>query len=125
MDQILKTDGFGQKERSAAVQAAFGHAIFDGDEAVGIAPQRRVNGSLPAPHVSMNNRQILLFHRAAFPDAPQIFLDDSGLAEAWRGSDRVFVFAPADKVEKVRAVIGDVQPIMHLGEKVVFANRAL
>lgn len=73
----------------------------------------------------VNGRSTSMLFGSTFPDAPQIFLDDAGLAEAWRGEHRVFVFAPANKVDAVRAVIGKVQPIMQLGEKVVFANRPL
>jgi hypothetical protein len=76
------------------------------------------------PPISLvNGRSTSMLFGSTFPDAPKIFLDDAGLAQAWKGSERVFVFAPADKLANVKAVIGEAEPMMTLGEKVVFRNR--
>lgn len=77
------------------------------------------------PIYLVNGRSTSMLFGSTFPDAPKIFLDDAALAEAWKGSERVFLFTPADKVERVRAVIGDVQPVIRSGEKLVFSNQPL
>ena len=70
----------------------------------------------------VNGRSTSMLFGSTFPDAPQIFLDDAGLAEAWKGSKRVYLFVPSDKLDQVRPIIGDDVLLMQLGEKSLFCN---
>jgi hypothetical protein len=106
---------------SAAYQAEDKVLIY-GDQAYGsslVFYYRR-------PVYLVNGRTTSMQFGSTFADAPKIFLDDAGLAQAWKGDGRVFVFVPEDKLGLVKAVIGENAAPMEMrqGQNVLLSNRA-
>jgi len=64
-----------------------------------------------------------LWYGSLFPDAPKIFLDDAQMADAWRGSTRIYVVTGDDKTRDKLQQIAPVHPIAKAGGKFVLSNR--
>jgi 4-amino-4-deoxy-L-arabinose transferase-like glycosyltransferase len=49
----------------------------------------------------LNGRRSGLWYGSFFPDAPQVFIDNDGLAQLWSGQNRVFLWTPLDQVPQL------------------------
>ncbi|HEX5081445.1 MAG TPA: phospholipid carrier-dependent glycosyltransferase, partial [Blastocatellia bacterium] len=79
---------------------------------------------LPQKVKLLNGRMTGLEFGSRYPDAPPVFIDDSDIAQMWRGERRVFLFTHDDKFEKVRSVIkGEMFRLATSGEKSIYSNR--
>jgi 4-amino-4-deoxy-L-arabinose transferase-like glycosyltransferase len=64
-----------------------------------------------------------LWYGSLFPDAPKIFLDDTQMAEIWRGPTRVYVVTGDEKSRDKLQQIAPVYPLAKAGGKFVLSNR--
>jgi hypothetical protein len=72
----------------------------------------------------LNGRSANLEYGSYFAGAPQIFIDNQGLAAIWAGSDRVFLFTDATKeVELTGVVGGPVYAMAESGGKLILTNQ--
>ena len=74
-----------------------------------------------------NGRYYGLAFGANYPDAPQIFLDDSKFAKLWGGAERVFLVVPPTHRQEARGLLpGDATYLLaESGGKAVFVNRPI
>jgi 4-amino-4-deoxy-L-arabinose transferase-like glycosyltransferase len=79
---------------------------------------------LPQKVLLLNGRMTGLEFGSYYPDAPQVFIDNSAAAELWRGEKRVFLFTHDDKLDALRKALGaEMHLIAAAGEKSVYSNR--
>ncbi|MGE0887731.1 MAG: ArnT family glycosyltransferase [Blastocatellales bacterium] len=79
---------------------------------------------MPQKVLLLNGRMTGLEFGSYYPDAPQVFIGNSEIAELWRGNQRVFLFTYDSEFEKVKSVINsEMFPIATAGEKSVYSNR--
>ncbi len=71
----------------------------------------------------LNGRSANLWWGSYYADAPQIFLDDSGIEQMWRGPERVFLFTPDEQTPKLRNLLGDTRIFARSGGKTILVNR--
>jgi hypothetical protein len=71
----------------------------------------------------VNGRSTSLLYGSHYPDAPHIFLDDSGLARAWKGTDRLFLFVTPDKRSRVESLLGNPRTFAESSGKMIFTNQ--
>ena len=72
----------------------------------------------------LNGRSANLEYGSYFEDAPQIFLDNDGLAKMWAGSGRVFLFTDALKRDELTLTArGPVYTFAESGGKLILTNR--
>jgi hypothetical protein len=77
-------------------------------------------------------RQMLIFNGringlwfgSLFPDAPPIFIDDSQLARAWQGANRIYFVTGGDDRRAYLNKLGPTYELAKSGGKFVFSNRA-
>jgi hypothetical protein len=77
-------------------------------------------------------RQMLIFNGringlwfgSLFPDAPPIFIDDSQLARAWQGANRIYFVTGGDDRRAYLEKLGPTYELAKSGGKFVFSNRA-
>ncbi|HUR36743.1 MAG TPA: glycosyltransferase family 39 protein [Terriglobales bacterium] len=105
------------------------NAVYEPDDKILIYGDQAYGSSLVfyyrRPVYLVNGRSTSMQFGSTFADVPKVFMDDAGLAEAWKSSSRVFVFVPEDKLGLVKAVIGeDIAPMeMRQGQNVLLSNR--
>lgn len=79
---------------------------------------------MPQKVLLLNGRMTGLEFGSYYPDAPQVFIGNSEIAELWRGNQRVFLFTRDNEFEKVKsAVNAEMYRIAAAGEKSVYSNR--
>jgi len=79
---------------------------------------------LPQKVLLLNGRMTGLEFGSYYPDAPQVFIGNSEIAELWRGNQRVFLFTYDSEFEKVKGAINaEMFRIAAAGEKSVYSNR--
>ena len=72
----------------------------------------------------VNGRTTSMWFGSTYPDAPQIFLNDSDLQRDWNSSLRIFLFVPQYERSRVDSLLPD--PRFVVGEssgKIVYSNR--
>jgi 4-amino-4-deoxy-L-arabinose transferase-like glycosyltransferase len=60
---------------------------------------------LKRPIYLVNGRTTSMWFGSTYPDAPKIFLDDTGLLETWKSSTRVFLFVPPHEKSRVESLL--------------------
>jgi hypothetical protein len=77
------------------------------------------------PVCMLGHRSSNLWYGSYLPDAPMRFLDDDTFAEAWRGTDRIYLDTDVDDAEQVRQLLGpsSIYELMKSGNKVLLSNR--
>jgi 4-amino-4-deoxy-L-arabinose transferase-like glycosyltransferase len=72
----------------------------------------------------VNGKTTSLLWGSRYPDAPDIFLDDAALLRHWRSDRRMFLFVGTGEREKVRQLLGALQPyeIAECSGKMLIAN---
>ncbi len=79
---------------------------------------------LPQKVLLLNGRMTGLEFGSYYPDAPQVFIGDSEIAQLWRGAQRVFLFTHDRDFGRVKsAVNSEMFRIAAAGEKSVYSNR--
>ena len=75
----------------------------------------------------LNGRESDLWHGSFFPDAPQIFDDDTSFRRLWMGPQRVFVWMEQGDEDKVFQEIdrSTVYALARSGGKIVLTNRPI
>jgi 4-amino-4-deoxy-L-arabinose transferase-like glycosyltransferase len=71
-----------------------------------------------------NGRINGLWYGSLFPDAADIFIDDSQLARAWAGPDRIYFVTGGDDRRAYLNKLGPTYELARSGGKFVFTNRA-
>jgi hypothetical protein len=72
----------------------------------------------------LNGRSANLEYGSYFEDAPQIFLDNEGVANMWAGSGRVFLFTDSMKLAELTLTVrGPVYTFAESGGKLILTNR--
>ena len=72
----------------------------------------------------LNGRSANLEYGSYFEDAPQIFIDNQGLAKMWADSGRVFLFTDSSKLDELTLALGDrVYTLAERGGKLILTNR--
>jgi hypothetical protein len=71
----------------------------------------------------VNGRSTSLLYGSNYPDAPHIFLNDSGLVRAWHGKDRLFLFVPPEKRQSVEWMLGKPQLFAESSGKAIYTNQ--
>jgi 4-amino-4-deoxy-L-arabinose transferase-like glycosyltransferase len=70
-----------------------------------------------------NGRINGLWYGSLFPDAPPIFIDDSQLARAWQGANRIYFVTGGDERRAYLEKLGPTYELAKSGGKFVFSNR--
>ena len=79
---------------------------------------------LRRPIYLVNGRTTSMWFGSTYPDAPKIFLDDSGLLQAWNSGNRVFLFVPPHQRARVDSLIPDHKFVAaESSGKVIYSNR--
>jgi len=73
----------------------------------------------------LNGRINGLWYGSLFPDAPQIFLDDTQFAKIWAGTSRVFFVTGSGERRATLEKIAPAYLLAQAGGKFVFTNRAV
>ena len=71
----------------------------------------------------VNGRSTSLLWGSKYPDAPHIFLNEDDLLREWRGPQRVFLFVTADRMERVRSVLGSSYVFAQVAGKQILSNQ--
>jgi 4-amino-4-deoxy-L-arabinose transferase-like glycosyltransferase len=76
------------------------------------------------PIYLVNGRTTSMWFGSTYPDAPRIFLDDSGLLRVWNSADRVFLFVPPYQRARVDSLIPDHKFVAaESSGKIIYSNR--
>lgn len=78
---------------------------------------------LREPIELVNGRSTSMWFGSQFPDAPQIFLNDTDLVQAWDSATRVFLFVPPQHIRKVDALLPRHYLVAESSGKVIYSNR--
>jgi 4-amino-4-deoxy-L-arabinose transferase-like glycosyltransferase len=79
---------------------------------------------LRRPIYLVNGRTTTMWFGSTFPDAPKIYLDNSGLLQAWKAHGRVFLFVAPYNRTQVDALLGADKYVVAEGSgKIVYSNR--
>jgi hypothetical protein len=72
----------------------------------------------------LNGRSANLEYGSYFEDAPQVFIDNQGLAKMWTDSARVFLFTDSSKVDELTLALGGpAYTLAESGGKLILTNR--
>jgi hypothetical protein len=72
----------------------------------------------------VNGRSTTMWFGSTFPDAPKIYLDDSGLLRAWSSSTRVFLFVSPYSRTQVDSLLRTPKYVVtEESGKIVYSNR--
>ena len=79
---------------------------------------------LRRPIELVNGNTTSMWWGSTYPDAPHIFWNDSELLQAWNSSQRIFLFVPQYKLERVRALLpGPLHIASEASGKTIFINQ--
>ena len=72
----------------------------------------------------VNGRTTSMWFGSTYPDAPKIFLDDSGLLRLWNSGTRVFLFVPSFEKQHVDALLTAQKFVVaESSGKIIYSNR--
>jgi len=104
----------------AAEAGANDEVMIYGDQAYGSS----LLFYLRRPIFLVNGRSTTMWFGSTFPDAPKIYLDDSGLLQAWNSSTRVFLFvSPYSRTQVDSLLRAPKYIIAEESGKIVYSNR--
>ena len=78
---------------------------------------------LRCPVELVEGRTTSMWFGSTFPDAPNIYLTDADLQQAWHGSGRIFLFVPPHLKAKVDSLVPERVVIAEISGKYVYSNR--
>ena len=80
---------------------------------------------LKRPIELVNGKTTSMWFGSTYPDAPHIWIDDSGLRQAWNSPTRVFLFVPPHEREHVEKALPfqKVYVVTEHSGKIVYSNR--
>ncbi len=121
---LVRFDPYLSSKHMAAVMARSAHrddrVMIYGDQAFGSS----LLFYLRRPIELVNGRTTSMWFGSTYPDAPSIFLDDSGLLRAWNSEQRVFLFVPPQHRPHVDALLqGHMWAVTESSGKVIYRNR--
>ena len=78
---------------------------------------------LRRPIYLVNGRTTSMWFGSTYPDAPKIYLDDTGLLNVWNSGRRVFLFVPSYQKARVDFLLTHKFVIGESSGKIVYSNR--
>jgi 4-amino-4-deoxy-L-arabinose transferase-like glycosyltransferase len=78
---------------------------------------------LKRPIDLVNGRTTSMWFGSTFPDAPKIYLNDSGLQQNWASNSRVFLFVPPQLKKKVDELLPNKYVIAETSGKYIYSNQ--
>jgi hypothetical protein len=78
---------------------------------------------LKRPIELVNGRTTSMWFGSTYPDAPEIFLNDGDLRQAWQSPTRVFLFVPPQHEGRVNGLLPEKFLIAESSGKVIYSNR--
>ncbi|HYM09458.1 MAG TPA: glycosyltransferase family 39 protein [Bryobacterales bacterium] len=71
----------------------------------------------------LNGRQENLAYGSVAPGAPPVFLEDTGLAQRWKGERRLYLVAPESSRPRFQSLLGAIYVVAERGGKCLLSNQ--